>query len=239
MFTSTELYKRQDMSKVQRCLEALSKVAARFGCTVPPIDSTQKAPPKKVALVAEADSERPSEQALQTKLEQAKVPRNAHAHRRATHTPRQASCKALEEEETSLRAQIRDLKQSWRTERTQLVYAVSNAEKGTLRRESAPSVAALQEEQAARDKAEASDALARAQEATVTAMDLFRFVLVSLVAPRRRSRTSWRVCWSRNAPSSSRWSTWNAVPLLPSILSLSRSPSRSHWRPQRTSSLSS
>lgn len=114
MFTSTELYKRQDMSKVQRCMEALSKIAPKFGSTVPPIDASQRAPPKKVALTEEAAQQDsgPTEKELEDKV--AGVKKN---------------CQTLREEEESLRAAIVEEKRAWRDEKTLLVYAVSAAEK--------------------------------------------------------------------------------------------------------------
>lgn len=42
MFSTTELHKRQDMSKVMRNLEALSKIAPNFGIKVEPLDSSKK-----------------------------------------------------------------------------------------------------------------------------------------------------------------------------------------------------
>jgi hypothetical protein len=117
MFTSTELYKRQDMSKVGRNIEALSKLAVNFGCKLTPLDSAKKEKPKKVSLVDDVGAapvvdpvELVTE--LRTKIEKKKT-----------------ECVALEAEENALREELRQMARAWRDEKLSLTYALSGAEK--------------------------------------------------------------------------------------------------------------
>ncbi len=123
MFTSAELHKRQDMSKVSRNLEALSKIAVNFGSKVTPLDSTQKAPPKMIQMVETGDDKK-EDDAVEL------VSKTRDQIRKA-----RATCEELEKEEGKLKDQIAETKKAWRDEKTQLVYAVSNAEKAARKAE--------------------------------------------------------------------------------------------------------
>jgi len=124
MFTSAELHKRQDMSKVSRNLEALSKIAVNFGSKVTPLDSTQKAPPKMIQMVETGDDKKDEDDAVEL------VSKTRDQIRKA-----RATCEELEKEEGRLKDQIAETKRAWRDEKTQLVYAVSNAEKAARKAE--------------------------------------------------------------------------------------------------------